>query len=74
MEKISRLPATGRSAKTIRRILVFDNHPDSLRLILRRPANRPADRRPEERASLWKFIAPVVAILVALTAMLLPLF
>jgi len=74
MRKTSRLPATSGSAKTVRRILIFDDDPVSLRLVFGRPANRPAFRSPEERASLREFILPGIAILVALTAMFLPLF
>src|SRR3984893_9580318 len=33
IKKTSRLPSTNAAGKKIRRILIFDNHPDSLRLV-----------------------------------------
>ena len=74
IKKTSRLPATTGPVKTIRRILIFDDHPDSLRLILGRPANRRAYRPTGDRASSRNLILPGMAILIALIAMFWPLF
>lgn len=74
IKKTSRLPATTGPVKTIRRILIFDDHPDSLRLILGRPANRRAYRPTWDRASSRNLILPGMAILIALIAMFWPLF
>jgi hypothetical protein len=40
IERTSRLPSTNEAGKKIRRILIYDNHPDSLRLVFGRAANR----------------------------------
>jgi len=74
VKKTSRLPATNGPVKTIRRILIFDDHPDSLRLILGRPANRHAYRPGADRTSSRNLILPGMAILAALLAMFWPLF
>jgi hypothetical protein len=39
IKKVQRLPATTVAGKKIQRILIFDNHPDSLRLVLGRRAD-----------------------------------
>jgi hypothetical protein len=74
MKKTSHLRAANGPGKIIRRILVFDDHPDSLRLILGGPANRQAYRIARDRVSFRDFILPGMAILAALFAMLWPLF
>ena len=60
--------------KTIRRVLIFDNHPDSLRLV----SESGADLDTEEAASRWERRASIIcgSILIAIVvgAMLSPLF
>src|SRR5882757_708954 len=60
--------------KIIRRILIFDNHPDSLRLV----SESGADLDTEEAASRWERRASIIcgSILIAIVvgAMLSPLF
>jgi hypothetical protein len=69
MKRMSLRPATDGSIKAIRRILVFDDHPDSLRLIFGRPANQGVYPTPGAHAGLQGFILPGMAILAALIAM-----
>lgn len=70
LKRTSRLMETNGPVKIVRRILMFDDHPDSLRLIL----GPSADPRPYpgsgDRDILWDFILPGIAILVGVTAML----
>jgi hypothetical protein len=60
--------------KTIRRILIFDNHPDSLRLV----SESGADLDTEEAASRWEMRTSIIcgSILIAtvIGGMLWPLF
>ena len=74
MKKTSLLPGTNGKVKSIRHILVFDDHPESLRLILGTPANRSAYRPTGDRVRLKNLILPGMAIIVALLAMFWPLF
>jgi len=54
VKKTSRLPSTSAAGKKIRRILIFDNHPDSLRLVFGRGLN--PDRSAPQRATSWELI------------------
>jgi hypothetical protein len=54
--------------KKIHSILIFDDHPESLRLIFARPANCRAYRSASEIAGSRNLILPGVAILTALIA------
>jgi hypothetical protein len=53
---------------------MFDDHPDSLRIIFGPPANARTDDATGDGGNLREFILPGIAILVALTAIFLPLF
>jgi hypothetical protein len=71
---VSRPIPTGVEGKTIRRVLIFDNHPDSLRLVLKPGANLDSNdeakfRRERRTSIICGFI--LIAMLVA--AMLWPL-
>jgi hypothetical protein len=70
VRRTSRLVETNGPARIVRRILMFDDHPDSLRLILGGSANRQAYRSSEDRNILWDFIVPGITILVGVIAML----
>jgi len=59
--------------KTIRRILIFDSHPDSLRLVFGRDANPVFDTSPPQHVSSWAVPLVVMLIAVALIAMFWPL-
>ena len=71
---VSRPIPTGVADKTIRRILIFDNHPDSLRLVLKPGANLDSDDeamfRRERRTSI---ICGSILIAMVVAAMLWPL-
>ena len=73
MRQTGRLRGTDGSIKTVRRILIFDDHPDSLRLILGDSASRDGRRTSRGWATLRIFILPGIAALTALIAMFWPL-
>jgi hypothetical protein len=72
--KTSFLPTTKGQGKRIQRILIFDDHPDSLRLILGPPVKWTIRRVIRERASTRHFLLPGLVIIGALLAMVWPLF
>jgi hypothetical protein len=59
--------------KSVQHILLFDDHPDTLRIVFGRPANWHADDPADDRVSLREFVLPGIAILVALIASCWPL-
>jgi hypothetical protein len=75
------LAAPNAARKKIRHILIFDDHPDSLRLVFGRRAN-PSGRRVNPhvhlsappRASSWELILVSMLTVGALVAMFWPLF
>jgi hypothetical protein len=73
VRQTGRLRVTDRSINTVRRILIFDDHPDSLRLILGGSASRNVRRTCGGWATLRIFILPGIALLTALIAMFWPL-
>jgi hypothetical protein len=70
VRRTSRLTETNGPVKIVRRILVFDDHPDSLRLVLGNSAVPQAYPSSGDRDILWDFILPGIAILVGVIAML----
>ncbi|MEY2558201.1 MAG: hypothetical protein QOE34_1626 [Verrucomicrobiota bacterium] len=62
--KTSFLPATKGPGKQIRRILIFDDHPASLRLVMGTPVIRRSRRAKRNRTS--QLIFPGVALIAAL--------
>ena len=62
---VSRLVSV--SGKTIRHIVIFDNHPDSLRLLLR------SDLIPLRRNEFFYAVLTIVLVLAAVLGMLWPL-
>jgi hypothetical protein len=54
------------------RVLIFDDHPDSLRLVFGRGANSPVELRP--RASWLEFVLVTMLTMGAVMGMLWPLF
>jgi hypothetical protein len=69
VRKTTRLPSTNATGKKIRRVLIFDNHPDSLRLVLDRRANRDVERfRPEQIIS-WELILVSILAVAGLVGM-----
>ena len=72
--KTSRLPTTeGGPGRQIHRILIFDDHPDSLRLILGGSACAEVSRSAQKRVRARSLILPALALIVALLTMFLPL-
>jgi hypothetical protein len=67
VRQASRLSANDTQSKTIRRILVFDDHPDSLRLIL-------GDYAPEESAGWWAPFLGWALVICLMILMFLPLW
>src|SRR5216683_326135 len=74
IKKTSRLPSTNAAGKKIRRILIFDNHPDSLRLIFGERASPYVDLSVPQRVSSWQLIVVSILTMSALFGMVWPLF
>jgi hypothetical protein len=74
MKQTRLLTANNGEVKPVEDILMFDDHPNSLRIIFGPPANSRSDDATRDGGSLREFILPGIAILVALTAIFLPLF
>jgi hypothetical protein len=73
LKKTSRLPSTSAADKKIRRILIFDNHPDSLRLVFGRRLLSDVDLIRSKRVSSWELIVVSMVTLVGLIGMFWPL-
>ena len=73
IKKTSRLPSTNAAGKTIRRILIFDNHPDSLRLVFGRRPYPDVDLSPPQRVSAWELIIVSILTIGGLVGMFWPL-
>ncbi len=74
IKKTSRLPSTNAAGKKIRRILIFDNHPDSLRLLFGERTNPYVDLSVPQRVSSWQLIVVSILTMSALFGMVWPLF
>jgi hypothetical protein len=61
VRKTTRLPSTNAAGKKIRRILIFDNHPESLRLVFAHRPHRNVDLSRPAQVISWELI--VVSIL-----------
>jgi hypothetical protein len=70
---VSRPIPTGVEGKTIRRILIFDTHPDSLRLVFKPAANLGSDDAAWRRERRRSIICGSIVIALAAAAMLWPL-
>jgi hypothetical protein len=66
-------PTNSGERKQAQHILIFDDHPDSLRLVLGPPANPRAERSVSRRATLWVALFSML-MLSLLIAMFWPLF
>jgi hypothetical protein len=73
IKQSSRLPATNTAGEQVQRILIFDDHPDSLRLVFGRRANSQIDLSMLSRASSWELILVSMLTMGALIAMFWPL-
>jgi hypothetical protein len=74
IKQTSRLPLTNAAGRKIRRILIFDDHPDSLRLIFGRRANPHVDLFSPQRVSSWELILVSILTMGVLIGMFWPLF
>ena len=74
MKQTRLFAANNGPVKSVQHIVMFDDHPDSLRIIFGPPPNSQTDDATDDGGSLREFVLPGIAILVALTAMFLPLF
>src|ERR1700736_6413956 len=73
IKKTSRLPSTNAAGKKIRRILIFDNHPDSLRVGFGRRGNADVELSAPPRASSSELIIVSLLTLAALVGMFWPI-
>jgi hypothetical protein len=71
IKKTSRMPSINAAGKKIRRILIFDNHPDSLRLVFgRRQSPYPSAPR---RTSSWELTIVSILTIAGLVGMFWPI-
>jgi hypothetical protein len=73
IKQTNRREATNLAGKPIQRILIFDDHPDSLRLVFGRRANPQIDLA-MRRANSWTLILFSMVTMGAVIAMFWPLF
>jgi len=73
IRKTTRLPSTITAGKKIRRILIFDNHPDSLRLVFGRRPLSDVDLIRSKRVSSWELIVVSMVTLGGLIGMFWPI-
>jgi len=73
IKQARRLASTNGTEKKLRRILIFDDHPDSLRLVFERGASRHDDLTVPPRATSWDLILVSILAMVALIGMFWPL-
>jgi hypothetical protein len=73
IKKTSRLPSTNGAGKKIRRILIFDNHPESLRLVFGRRPHPDVDLSRPQRVSSWELIIVLIVTVAGLVGMFWPL-
>src|ERR1700730_15193813 len=74
IKESNRLPAPNAARKKIRHILIFDDHPDSLRLVFGRRVNPHVHLSAPPPASSWELILVSILTMGVLVAMLWPLF
>jgi hypothetical protein len=74
IKRVSLLPAPNTLGKTIQRILIFDDHPASLRLVFGRRTSPQTDRRTSQSAGWWESILAWMLIAGALIVVLAAFF
>ena len=74
IKQARRLASTNGTEKKLRRILIFDDHPDSLRLVFGYRANSHVDPSPSEDVNSWELILVSILMMAALVGMFWPLF
>ena len=73
IKKTSRLRSINGAGKKIRRILIFDNHPESLRLVFGHRLHHDVDLSRPERVSSWELIIVCLLTVVGLIGMFWPI-
>lgn len=73
IKKTSRLPSTNTAGRKIQRVLIFDNHPDSLRLAFEYLPHRDVDLSRWQRVRSWELIIVSTLTLAGLVGMFWPL-
>ena len=74
IKQVRRLESTTGTHKKIRHILIFDNHPNSLRLVFGCRASPHIHLSAPERVISWELILVSILIMGALIGMFWPLF
>ena len=73
IKQVRRLKSTTGTHKEIRRILIFDNHPDSLDLVFNGESNPPIELSPPRPLKVRYLILLAILTLSGLTAIVWPL-
>jgi hypothetical protein len=74
IKQARRLASANGTEKKLRRILIFDDHPDTLRLVFGRDTSLDDDLSVSPHATSWEFILVSILALVAFVGMFWPLF
>src|SRR4051812_38396928 len=74
VREVQLLPAADTTSRKMQRILVFDNHPETLRLIFGGRADADADFSEPQPTSLSEFVIATALTVVAVMGMFWPLF
>jgi hypothetical protein len=69
VRKTTGLPSTNAAGKRIRRILIFDNHPESLRLVFGHRQHRDVDLSRPEQVISWELILVSILAVAGLVGM-----
>jgi hypothetical protein len=69
VRKTTRLPSTNAAGKKIRRILIFDNHPESLRLVFGHRQHRNVDLSRPAQIISWELILVSILAVAGLVGM-----
>jgi hypothetical protein len=68
------LPSANSTGRKIQRVLIFDNHPDSLRLVFGGRPHPFVDLSRPERISLWELVIVSILVIAGLVGIFWPLF
>src|SRR3954447_19132594 len=74
IKRASRLQTSTTQSTIIQRILIFDDHPDSLRLVNRNLGSSPVDGTAPQSQRWWEPILGLMLIVCALLVLVVPLF
>jgi hypothetical protein len=74
IKRAGRLQATGTKSTVIQRVLIFDDHPDSLRLVFGSYGSSQNDETAQQRPRWWEPVLGWMLMICALLVLVLPLF